>query len=160
MFVKNLCKVIRFCYVILVSKRLTSTTNRICEPGLNDMENVKGKKSNFTIEQIQIHQITSPAISENIRSIALDSLSRDMSAFRSNGINLADFTIICQDKTFPVHSSFLCSRSTVFAAMLTHDTKEARERKLEIVDATSDIVNLLLRYLFFFKQMICLFQVS
>ena len=69
-----------------------------------------------------------------------------MSSFRSSGVSLSDFTIVCQDKTFPVHSSFLCSRSTVFAAMLTHgDTKEAQERKIEIVDVTPDIVELLLR---------------
>ena len=84
-------------------------------------------------------------ISEKIRSIALDGLSEDMSSFRINSIDLTDITIVCQDKTFPVHSSFLCSRSTVFAAMLTHDTKEAKERKIEIEDATSDIVDLLLK---------------
>ena len=84
-------------------------------------------------------------ISEKIRSIALDSLAEDTSSFRSNDIYSSDVTIVCEDETFPVHSAILSSRSTVFAAMLTHDTKEAKERKIEIVDATPDIVELFLR---------------
>ena len=83
--------------------------------------------------------------SEKIRSTAFDSLSKDMSSFRSNGAALCDLTIVCQDKTFPVHSAFLCSRSAVFAAMLTNDTKEAEERKIEINDVSPDVMELFLR---------------
>ena len=84
-------------------------------------------------------------LSEKIRSIALDSLAEDMTSFRSKDGNLSDLTIVCEDKTFPVHSAFLCSRSTVFAAMLGHDTKEAKDRKIEIKDASPETVERFLR---------------
>ena len=87
-------------------------------------------------------------ISEKIRSIALDSLAEDISSFRGNDVYSSDLTIVCEDKTFPVHGAVLCTRSPVFAAMLTHDTKEATECKIEIVDATPEIVELFLRFIF------------
>lgn len=83
--------------------------------------------------------------SEKVRSIALDSLSEDMVSFRSNGDSLSDFTIVCEDKSFPVHSAFLCSRSSVFKAMLKNETKEAKDRKVEIKDVSPDILELFLR---------------
>ena len=87
-------------------------------------------------------------LTEKIRSIALDGLAADMTSFRSNDTNLCDLTIVCQDKEFPVHSAFLCSRSTVFAAMLKHDTKEAKDRKIEVKDANPETMELFLRYFF------------
>ena len=68
-----------------------------------------------------------------------------MSSFRNKGANLSDLIVVCQDKTFRVHRTFLTSRSAVFAAMLAHDTKEANEGKIEIPDADPDTVELFLR---------------
>ena len=68
-----------------------------------------------------------------------------MASFRSNEANSCDLTIVCQGNEFPVHSGFICSRSAVFAAMLRHDTKEAKDRKIEIEDANSETVELFLR---------------
>ena len=78
-------------------------------------------------------------------SIALDSLSEDMASFRNNGDGLSDLTIICGDKTFPVHNAFLSSRSNVFRAMLSNETKEAKERKVEIRDVSPEVLELFLR---------------
>ena len=79
---------------------------------------------------------------DKIRSIALDGLAQDISSFRNTE---ADLAIVCEGKTFPVHSAVLCTRSTVFAAMLKHDTKEAQDRKIEINDTHQAIVELFLR---------------
>ena len=61
---------------------------------------------------------------------------------------MSDFTIVCKDKTFPVHSAFLCARSNVFKAMLTNETKEAKERKVEIKDVSPEVLELFLRFLY------------
>jgi len=112
---------------ICLLQKGSTATKRVYEPGLND---------------------TDQEVQRKIKSIAVASLSEDMTSFRSNGGSFTDLTIVCQDKTFQVHSAFLCSRSTVFAAMLRNDTLEARNRRMEIRDTSPETLELFLRFLY------------
>ena len=79
--------------------------------------------------------------SEKIQSIVVDSLANSMAtSWKDSRASHSDLTIVCKDETFPVHSHVLSSRSTVFKAMLSHDTIETKDRKIEIVDADPDTV--------------------
>ena len=76
------------------------------------------------------------------------SFAEDMLVMRNK---FSDMTITCQGKKFPANVAFLSSRSEVFAAMLAHDTKEANDRNIEIVDAEPDTVEAFLVFLYEFK---------
>ena len=125
---------------------MSVTTKRVYEPGLNETNENASSKIIFSTRRINVGSLNLIFIpSEKVRSIALDSLSEDMASFRSSGDSLTDFTIVCGDKTFPVHSAFLCSRSNVFKAMLTNDTKEARERRVQNNNVDPEVMELFLR---------------
>ena len=131
---------------VLWRGRMSITTKRVYEPGLNETNEGASSKIIFSTCRINVGSLNLIFIpSEKVRSIALESLSEDMASFRSNGDSLTDFTIVCQDKTFPVHSAFICSRSNVFKAMLTNETKEAKDRKVVIKDASPEVMELFLR---------------
>ena len=70
-----------------------------------------------------------------------------------NKINLqgdpsADLTINCDSETFRVHKYFLCSKSTVFSAMLNSDMREAREGEINIRDMNSNTLSSMIHYIY------------
>ena len=87
---------------------------------------------------------------KKIRANALDSHAIDMSSLREKSAteNFSDLTISCQGKTFPVHKAILAARSAIFSAMLMHDTKEAKEQKIEIEDVDADTMEIFLEYIY------------
>ena len=77
-----------------------------------------------------------------------ESFTKLMSEMRNK---FSDMSITCQGKSFPANMTFLSAHSEVFAAMLAHDTKEAKECNIEIVDAEPDTVEAFLAFLYEFK---------
>ena len=99
----------------------------------------------------ELHVAAGPeTVEKKIRANALDSLAIDMSSLRDKAAteNFSDLTISCQGKTFPVHKAILSARSNVFAAMLMHDTKEAKEQRIEIEDVDPDTMEIFLEYIY------------
>ena len=69
------------------------------------------------------------------------SLSTDLTHLKNTGEDLTDFTIICQDKKFPVHKQILAARSDVFLRMFQHeDTQEAKNNQIEMDDTDPETV--------------------
>ncbi len=70
-----------------------------------------------------------------------------------NKINLqgdpsTDLTINCDSETFRVHKYFLCSKSSLFSAMLNCDMMEAREGEINIRDMKSDTLSSMIHYIY------------
>lgn len=65
-----------------------------------------------------------------------------------NNQQFSDFQVKCEDKSFFCHRVVLASRSKVFAAMLSHDMKEAQQGFVEIKDFTPQVVGIFLQYLY------------
>ncbi|XP_046981912.1 uncharacterized protein LOC124551069 [Schistocerca americana] len=59
-----------------------------------------------------------------------------------------DFTLCAGGVQLEAHRAILSARSPVFAAMLRHDTKEAREGRVEITDVDPEVVSEILRYVY------------
>ena len=82
------------------------------------------------------------------REEIINTFTKTMSAMREKFSNM---TITCQGKRFTANAALLSAHSEVFAAMLAHDTKEANDRNIEIVDAEPDTVEAFLVFLYEFK---------
>ena len=80
--------------------------------------------------------------------MAEEEMAESLSVMRHR---FSDMSITCRGKSFPANAAFLSARSEVFAAMLSHDTMEANERNIEIVDAEQDTVEAFLAFLYEFK---------
>ncbi|XP_054718544.1 speckle-type POZ protein-like [Uloborus diversus] len=61
---------------------------------------------------------------------------------------LSDLTITADEKDFNVHRAILAARSPVFAAMFEHDTIEKMSNRVNISDITSDVLQLILKYIY------------
>jgi len=59
-----------------------------------------------------------------------------------------DVRIVVQNKMFNVHRAVLASHSPAFEKMFENDTKEKLERKIEIVDLDSDVVEDLVEFMY------------
>ncbi|GFX72047.1 speckle-type POZ protein B [Trichonephila clavipes] len=62
--------------------------------------------------------------------------------------NCYDFIIVCENRTFPVHTVVLAARSPVFNRMLQYNMLEMRFRRVIIEDVRSTIVQLMLSYMY------------
>lgn len=71
----------------------------------------------------------------------------DMEALLSS-TNHSDVTLCVDDKEFNVHRCILASRSEVFAAMFKYDTQEKLQNRIVIVDVPSDVISLVLKYVY------------
>ena len=59
-----------------------------------------------------------------------------------------DFKISIQGQDFPCHKSILMARSSVFAAMLSHDTKEAQQAKVKVNDSNDKAIKQMLHFIY------------
>uniref|UniRef100_A0A7E5A1G9 BTB domain-containing protein n=1 Tax=Panagrellus redivivus TaxID=6233 RepID=A0A7E5A1G9_PANRE len=66
----------------------------------------------------------------------------------SEVLGASDLTLTVQGRKIPVHKSILCSSSTVISAMFDHDTKEARENNINIVDFDFKAVQSAIDYIY------------
>lgn len=62
--------------------------------------------------------------------------------------DLADIVLNTGGVRLEAHRVILCARSPVFRAMLSHDTKEAREGVVDIPDVEPEVVSAMLRYIY------------
>lgn len=60
----------------------------------------------------------------------------------------ADASIVCGDRTFPVHRALLAAASPVFETMLEGEMREAREARIVISEATPESVEAMLQYMY------------
>merc|ERR1712150_411999 len=60
----------------------------------------------------------------------------------------ADLTINWDSETFRVHKYFLCSKSSVFSAMLNSGMREAREGEINIKSINSITLNSIIHYIY------------
>ena len=73
-----------------------------------------------------------------------------MNKFEEMWVNkeLVDVKIVCEGRAFDCHKVLLAAQSPVFKAAFENDTKEAKERKLEIEDLDSDTVEEMIKYMY------------
>ena len=75
-------------------------------------------------------------------------LSQDMGAMMKD-TNIADFTIKCDGKEFFAHKLILSARSSVFAAMFSHEgTKESETGEVTVTDCEADTMDMFLKYIY------------
>lgn len=74
-------------------------------------------------------------------------LSDDLNGFLLSG-EAADVILTCKGEEFKSHKMILASRSPVFAAMFTHDMKEKKHCRVEIVDIEKDVLKEMLTYMY------------
>jgi len=65
-----------------------------------------------------------------------------------NGKIFSDVTLRCQGKSIQAHRFILCARSPVFCAMLTGDTLEASEGRVDMEDMDIYTLNEMLRFMY------------
>ena len=92
-------------------------------------------------------------VSLNASSYHLPSIRTFSSGFNDQASS--DFVISCEGKNFFLHKNILMHRSNYFAAALQHpDVYEIHENKLDIMNYKSDVVEIMLRYIY--NDAICL----
>lgn len=62
--------------------------------------------------------------------------------------HLHDVTIVCQEEMIPCHAVILASRSSVFAAMLQHTMVEKQTKKINIKDASPNMVKIMMKHIY------------
>ncbi|XP_055347366.1 TD and POZ domain-containing protein 4-like [Paramacrobiotus metropolitanus] len=81
-----------------------------------------------------------------------DFLNRQMELLHSRNNHHADFVLRSSDgHKFPVHRFQLAAHSPVFAAMLSHDVREKRTSRCDLIDVDKETVEILLDYLYAFN---------
>jgi hypothetical protein len=75
-------------------------------------------------------------------------LIEDYQRLLKEGENFSDFVIRIDNREIKVHRAILASRSTVFNAMLMHDTEEANNGYVEIKDLEYEIVLEMLNFIY------------
>ncbi|XP_049786223.1 protein roadkill-like [Schistocerca cancellata] len=94
---------------------------------------------------------TSCVITEPYPIVALErprrSITEDLAALLETG-QLSDVKLWAGDAEFQAHRAVLAARSPVFAAMLRHDTQEARTGSVRINDVEADVLREVLRFVY------------
>ena len=86
-------------------------------------------------------------VSQNSSSYYLPSIRTFSSGFNDQASS--DFIVVCEEKSFFLHKNILMHRSNYFAAALQHpDIYEIFENKLDIKNYKSDVVEIMLRYIY------------
>ena len=62
--------------------------------------------------------------------------------------DLSDIKILCGAETFNAHKAILAGQSDVFKRMLTSDMAEVKSGIITVTDMTSDVIKILLRYMY------------
>jgi len=75
-------------------------------------------------------------------------LLSDIKALLSNATDSADFSIVCEDQSFPCHEAILRARSPVLDRMFQQKMKESISRKLCIADMKKETTSILIKYLY------------
>lgn len=75
------------------------------------------------------------------------SLSDDLYGILISG-DATDVILTCKGGEFKSHKIILASRSPVFAAMFTHEMKEKKHCRVEIVDMEKDVLKEMLTYMY------------
>ncbi|XP_046981826.1 uncharacterized protein LOC124551022 [Schistocerca americana] len=105
-----------------------------------------GEDWNFECEVSTVEVVaedTSDASEEELQSAMAKDLGRLL-----DSKDLADIKLSAGGVHLEAHRAILCARSPVFRAMLSHDTKEAREGLVEIPDVEPEVVSELLHYMY------------
>ena len=78
---------------------------------------------------------------------SVSALAKDFGSMMSS--MMADVTIVCDGRRFPVHKLILSARSEVFAAMLSHeDTLEGQTNEIVIKDTSKLTMDLFLGFIY------------
>ena len=81
-----------------------------------------------------------------LKNKSVSDLANSISTFAEKGERMADITLLCGEKRFPVHKVILAARSDVFATMFQHtDTEEARTNEVRIEDTDPETLSRFLR---------------
>ena len=81
-----------------------------------------------------------------LKNKSVSDLANSISIFAEKGERMADITLLCGEKRFPVHKVILAARSDVFATMFQHtDTEEARTNEVRIEDTDPETLSRFLR---------------
>ncbi|KFM57143.1 Protein roadkill, partial [Stegodyphus mimosarum] len=92
--------------------------------------------------------VTQPSIKELIQETdGIGDLTRDFKNLLDNQ-KFTDVTLSVHGTDFQAHRAILGARSPVFAAMFEHDTVEKIQNRIVIEDFSSEVISLLLRYLY------------
>lgn len=59
-----------------------------------------------------------------------------------------DFTLVCEDQSFPVHKFVLLARSPVFCAMLKHDMQESKTASAQVTDCSPQALKLVIQWMY------------
>ena len=74
-----------------------------------------------------------------IKSKSASDLANSILTFAEKGEEMADVTLLCDEKRFSAHKAILAARSDVFAAMFHHtSTEEACTNEVRIEDTNPD----------------------
>lgn len=97
-------------------------------------------------------EVSTPCvITEPYRNIALQrprrSVTDDLAALLESG-QLSDVSLWAGEEEFKAHRAVLSARSPVFAAMLRHDTQEARTGRVDVRDIEPDVLREVLRFVY------------
>lgn len=60
----------------------------------------------------------------------------------------SDVTLVCGDRSFPCHKVILASRSNVLRAMLDNEMKEKQDNRIEIVDSSPEVVEMMISHIY------------
>lgn len=105
-----------------------------------------GKNWNFKCEVCTVEVVledTSSAFEEEL----LSAVAKDLQHLLVSK-DFTDITLSVGGVRLEAHRAILCARSPVFRAMLSHDTKEAQEGLIEILDMEPEVVSEMLRYMY------------
>lgn len=83
----------------------------------------------------------------NLMKISTQKLSEDFEKLLISKKN-SDVVILVGDKKFDAHRFILTTRSCVFEAMFSYDTKEKKEKEVTITDIDGEIFEKLLEYIY------------
>jgi len=105
----------------------------------NDVVEVHEEKTfNAYVKKFKDKQLVSKKTSRFIQDLAGIMERSDSS----------DFTIKCEERTFPVHRLFLTGRSSVFRAMLNTEMVEAVKKEVVITDIDPDTVQEMIKFIY------------
>ena len=99
----------------------------------------------FAVCSTKHYRDTSEMCPRTLKNKSVSDLANSISIFAEKGERMADITLLCGEKRFPVHKAILAARSDVFATMFNHnDTEEANTNEVQIVDTDPSTLERLL----------------